>query len=47
VRALESRNAKVEAGDESVAMDLLIRSFLAMGASDRDLAQVITAEPRR
>lgn len=38
----QSRVAKVETADESVSLDLLIRSFLAMGATARDLAQVIS-----
>lgn len=37
----QSRVARVEAGDGSVSLDLLIRSLLAMGASRRDLAEVI------
>jgi predicted XRE-type DNA-binding protein len=38
----QSRMAKVETADESVSLDLLIRSFLAMGATAGDLAQVIS-----
>ena len=37
----QSRVAKMEAGDPSVSVDLLIRSLLAMGATQRELAQVI------
>lgn len=37
----QSRIAKVEAADNSVSLDLLIRSLIAMGASNRDLAQYI------
>lgn len=37
----QSRVAKVESGDESVALDLLIRSLLAMGATRQDLAEAI------
>jgi predicted XRE-type DNA-binding protein len=37
----QSRIAKVEAADESVSLDLLIRSLLALGATDQDLAKVI------
>jgi DNA-binding XRE family transcriptional regulator len=37
----QSRVAKMEAGDPSVSLDLLIRSLLTLGASDRDLAKVI------
>jgi len=42
LRSSQSRVAKMEAGDPSVSIDLLIRSFLAMGATPKDLAQVIS-----
>ena len=38
----QSRIAKAESADESVSLDLLIRTLLALGASDRDLADVIS-----
>lgn len=41
VKSSQSRVAKMEAGDPSVSIDLLIRSLLALGASDRDLARII------
>jgi DNA-binding XRE family transcriptional regulator len=41
LKSSQSRVAKMEAGDPSVSIDLLIRSFLAMGATPKDLAQVI------
>lgn len=37
----QSRVAKLEAAADSVSLDLLIRSFLAMGATTDDLASVI------
>jgi len=37
----QSRVAKLEAAADSVSLDLLIRSFLAMGATTADLAKVI------
>jgi predicted XRE-type DNA-binding protein len=37
----QSRVAKVEAADESVSLDLLIRSLFALGATHQDLARVI------
>lgn len=37
----QSRIAKMEAGDASVSLDLLIRSLLALGASTRELAKMI------
>jgi plasmid maintenance system antidote protein VapI len=42
----QSRVAKMEAGDRSVSLDLLVRSLLAMGATQRELARIIAA-PRR
>ena len=43
VRSSQSRVAKMEAGDPSVSLDLLVRSLLALGASDRELARMIAA----
>lgn len=39
----QSRVAKVEAAADSVSLDLLIRSLLAMGATPKDLARVIAS----
>jgi DNA-binding XRE family transcriptional regulator len=39
----QSRVAKMESGDPSVSLDLLIRSLLALGTSERDLAKVIAS----
>jgi ribosome-binding protein aMBF1 (putative translation factor) len=44
LQSSQSRIAKAEAADESVSLDLLIRSLLALGATDRDLAEVIAGE---
>ena len=41
VKSSQSRVAKMEAGDSSISLDLLIRSLLALGASNRDLANII------
>jgi DNA-binding XRE family transcriptional regulator len=43
----QSRVAKMEAGDPSVSVDLLIRTLLALGASREELGSVIgrTATP--
>ena len=41
----QSRVAKMEAGDPSVSLDLLIRSLLALGATSRDLARAISTAP--
>ncbi len=43
MRSSQSRMAKAEAGDGSVSLDLLIRSLLTLGASNRDLAELISA----
>jgi predicted XRE-type DNA-binding protein len=47
LQSSQSRVAKVEAADESVSLDLLIRSLLVLGATHRDLANVITANVAR
>jgi DNA-binding XRE family transcriptional regulator len=41
LKSSQSRIAKMEAGDPSVSIDLLIRSLLAMGTTQKELAQVI------
>lgn len=41
VESSQSRVAKMEAGDPTVSLDLLIRTLLALGASHRELARVI------
>jgi len=40
----QSRVAKMEAGDPSVSMDLLVRALLALGASRKDLVRAISPE---
>lgn len=42
VRSSQSRVAKMEAGDPTVSLDLLVKSLLALGTSNRDLARIIT-----
>jgi ribosome-binding protein aMBF1 (putative translation factor) len=42
VRSSQSRVAKMEAGDPTVSIDLLVKSLLALGTSARELAQIIT-----
>src|SRR5688500_8248801 len=39
VRSSQSRVAKMEAGDPTVSLDLLVKSLLALGASKRELAR--------
>ena len=46
LRSSQSRIAKMEAGDPSVSLDLLIRSLFSLGATKRDLARVIAATNR-
>lgn len=43
LKSSQSRVAKMEAGDPSVSLDLLVRSLLVMGASREALAQIITS----
>ena len=38
----QSRVAKMEAGDPSVSLDLLVKSLLALGASPKELAKAIS-----
>lgn len=45
IASSQSRVAKMEAGDRTVSLDLLVRSLLAMGTTKRELAQIIA--PRR
>lgn len=42
----QSRVAKMEAGDRSVSLDLLVRSLLAVGVTRRELARVIEKSAR-
>lgn len=37
----QSRVAKMETGDPTVSIDLLVRALLALGAAPRDLARII------
>jgi len=39
----QSRVAKMEAGDPTVSLDLLVRCLLTLGASEKDLAKVIAS----
>ncbi len=41
LKSSQSRVAKLEAGDPSVSLDLLVRSLIALGATKRELAQAI------
>ncbi len=41
LKSSQSRIAKMEAGDRSVSLDLLIRSLLSLGVSRPELARII------
>jgi len=41
VKSSQSRVAKMEAGDPTVTLDLLIRALLVLGVSNKDLATTI------
>ncbi len=42
LKSSQSRVAKMETGDPSVSLDLLVRSLLALGASKKHLARMLT-----
>ncbi len=46
LRSSQSRVAKMEAGDPTVSLDLLVRSLLALGTSNRELVAIITQSRR-
>ena len=46
INSSQSRVAKMEAGDPSVSLDLLVKSLLALGSSPTDLAQLISEKKR-
>jgi DNA-binding XRE family transcriptional regulator len=41
IKSSQSRVAKMEAGDPTVSLDLIVRALLATGATQRDLAKVV------
>jgi predicted transcriptional regulator len=43
LQSSQSRIAKMEAGDPSVSLDLLIKSLLTLGASRRELSRIMSA----
>jgi transcriptional regulator with XRE-family HTH domain len=43
VHSSQSRIAKMEAGDPSVSIDLIMKSLLALGASLKDVAKAISS----
>ena len=46
IHSSQSRVAKMEAGDPSVSLDLLVKSLLALGSSPADLARMINEKKR-
>ena len=45
IKSSQSRVAKMEAGDSSVSIDLVIRSLLSVGASRKELARAVMSAP--
>jgi ribosome-binding protein aMBF1 (putative translation factor) len=43
LKSSQSRVAKMEAGESSVSLDLLVRSLLALGASSKNLIRLISS----
>ncbi len=43
IHSSQSRVAKMEAGDPSVSMDLIMKSLLALGASPKDVGKAISS----
>lgn len=46
IKSSQSRVAKMEAGAASVSIDLLIKSLLSLGATQKDLAKAISSKPK-
>jgi predicted transcriptional regulator len=47
LRSSQSRVAKMEAGEASVSLDLLVRALIGLGATTNDLAKAIQSKKRR
>ena len=43
MKSSQSRIAKIEAGDRSVSLDLIVRALIASGATTRDIQAAFTA----
>ncbi|MFC2134354.1 helix-turn-helix transcriptional regulator [Bacteroidota bacterium] len=43
IKSSQSRVAKLETGDPSVSIDLIIKSLLALGTSNKDIARAISS----
>jgi DNA-binding XRE family transcriptional regulator len=46
LKSSQSRVAKIEAGDPTVSLDLLVRASLATGAQPREVANALTSRKR-
>jgi transcriptional regulator with XRE-family HTH domain len=46
MRSSQSRVAKIEAGDASVSLDLIVRALLAAGATRRDLQRAFVSNEK-
>ncbi|HEY1234433.1 MAG TPA: helix-turn-helix domain-containing protein [Candidatus Binatia bacterium] len=44
LQSSQSRVAKMEAGDPSVSLDLLVRSLISLGITERELSRIITTQ---
>ena len=47
LQSSQSRIAKMECGDASVSIDLLLRSLFELGVTPREIAKTINGGPRR
>ena len=43
IKSSQSRVAKMEAGDPSVSLDLVIKSLLSVGATNKDLVKAVSS----
>jgi ribosome-binding protein aMBF1 (putative translation factor) len=46
IKSSQSRVAKMEAADESVSIDLLIKTLLTLGATQKELGRVISQKAK-
>ena len=44
LKSSQSRVAKIEAGDTSVSLDLLVRSLIVLGATRQEVAHVVAGQ---
>ena len=47
MRSSQSRVAKIEAGDSSVSLDIIIRALFSSGATRQDIAEVIVCSEKK